>query len=303
MSDGDGMRLLREIKVNIGMVFRYYGFYISIFAVFLLCFTSTIYTNTQTMENYSVIDVIIKINRSSMLKNTAFCSYYVSCAGTGGWLSMFIPITASVAFIPMLCDEKISRYTRAAVLRNGKTVYYSGKFITAILAGGLSTLIGYLLYVVVVYIIFPSIREYPQNMREGIKQAQSMYFLWWKGEVFSKTIIPKLVGVFLYGIFMAVPAVSCSIFSHNKYIVICIPFFIKYAVTQTCIKILMKATGNYEHINETAEKFSMTVNPDSVANAFQTENTYKTLTVYFILTALVFIIYLLQLRWRYDCGT
>lgn len=71
--------------------------------------------------------------------------------------------------------------------------------------------------------------------------------------------------MFLYGAVCAAPAIMFTGFIRNKYLVLCIPFFIKYAVSQTCIKLQSQAVSDYNNVDTEMLKISSIFNPDALS--------------------------------------
>ena len=93
------MSILKNIRVDGRKIVMGYGFYISIFLTFILCLSSPIYKHEEKNETYSVIDVLNKFNKETMLEYPEMCADTVLMKGNRGWLSLFIPIISGFAFV------------------------------------------------------------------------------------------------------------------------------------------------------------------------------------------------------------
>lgn len=296
------MKLLKNIFVNLKMVFSNYGFYLSAAFTVILCMCASIYYDSTINENYSIIRSLTEFNREFMLTDTSFCTYKVIERGSGSWLSMFIPIISAFAFVPIICDETESKMIRNSIFRSSKLTFHISKFVTACLSGGLSVLLGFAVFAVIVNFTFPSISQYSSELQEQMNTNLLYSYPWLTQHKYGLLILIKFLEIFIYGVLSAVPAVTLTSFIKNKYLVICIPFFFKYAITQTCVKLSSKAWNDFENPNEKLVKAINIIAPDSIVNLFlYTEKKYILIyNMLFIITA--FIIYSIIQKRRLDCG-
>ena len=118
----------------------------------------------------------------------------------------------------------------------------------------------------------------------------------------TSALLIKYAEMFIYGAVAAIPSIMLTAISKNKYIVMCIPFFIKYALTQTCTKLLAQAYSSFDNIDERLIIFSNTINPDSILNIFEIANREWIVIYHIVILVIVLTFYLfIQLR-RLDCG-
>ena len=103
--------------------------------------------------------------------------------------------------------------------------------------------------------------------------------------------------MFLYGFISTAPAVMLTSFVRNKYLVMCIPFFFKYAITQTCIKL---SSDTEQSVN--MQKITNIIAPDSVVNAFYYPEKYAILIYNLFLVILAFTLYTVIYNRRFDSG-
>ena len=223
----------RIIKTDFYKIVTGYGMYLCVLFTIILCFGTSIHIDMMNNDQYSVIRSLISFDREFMLSSYDFISINVALKGAGSWLSMFIPIISAFAYIPLVCDESESKSIRNAVFRSSKLKFYLSRFITAVLSGGFAVMIGYMVFCGMVFILFPGIGEFPAETRE--------FYIKYLSDVYPSTadlgigsaLVIKFAEIFVYGAIAAIPSILLTAVSKNKYVVLCIPFFIKYALTQT----------------------------------------------------------------------
>ncbi|WP_337405530.1 hypothetical protein [Porcipelethomonas sp.] len=297
------MKILRIISTNLRNVLTSYGFYASVIITFVLCFSVELYYDTSAQESYSVVQVFMNFSHEKMLTNTDFCSYNVFTKGMEGWFPMFIPIVAAFPIIPLICDERNSKFRRITAFRTTKFSYNTGSYLAAMISGGLAVLAGFLLFAVIVFVIFPDINNFDISLRES--------FEWWIPEnypFFTKFGYPYLIGlkfleIFLFGSFSAIPAFILTSVMKNKYLIICTPFFVKYMITQTYSKLYMSVYKDIENPNAKLASFLDITNLDAIKNIFSYgEDKWKNLLFYTVLLMSSYTIYYIIMNRRLDYG-
>lgn len=296
------MRLLKNISVNLKMVFTNYGFYLCAVFTVILCMCASIYYEGRTNENYSVIKSLTEFDRQFMLHDTSFCSYQVIERGSGSWLSMFVPIISAFAFVPIICDEAESKMIRNSVFHSSKLTFYASKYITACLSGGLAVMLGFAVFAVIINFTFPNIDQYSPELQEHLKESLFYSFPKLAKHGYGALICVKFLEIFIYGAVAAAPAVMLTSFIRNKYLVMCIPFFFKYAVTQTCFKLISEAWSDLENPNVKLSKFAYIIAPDSVVSLFSYNEKNYILIYNLLLVTAAFIFYIIIQKRRLDCG-
>ncbi len=291
----------RIIKTDFYKIVTGYGMYLCVLFTIILCFGTSIHIDMMNNDQYSVIRSLITFDREFMLSSYDFISINVALKGAGSWLSMFIPIISAFAYIPLVCDESESKSIRNAVFRSSKLKFYLSRFITAVLSGGFAVMIGYMVFCGMVFILFPGIGEFPVETRE--------FYIKYLSDVYPSTadlgigsaLVIKFAEIFVYGAIAAIPSILLTALSKNKYVVLCIPFFIKYALTQTSIKLIAQAYSNGEGVGGKLTDISNVINLDYVLQIYEMKG-YKLIAVYIIVAISTLTLYLfIQLR-RFDSG-
>ena len=223
--------MIKSLRCDIIKTMLSFGFLAAILVTFLLCFTETVYVNNSTMQSFSGFEALIKFDRSFMERNTSFCSLLVFEKALSGYSAMFLPILASFPFVFSQNAERNSGYIRFSIIRTKRLKYYSSKFISAVLCGSMCVMLGVIIFGVFSAFAFPSIECYPDLNPE-----------YYAPDGIIPQIIKKLLSSLIYGGISAVPAFFLSAFCRNRYIILCVPFLIRFMYDTAIRKILMNST-------------------------------------------------------------
>lgn len=295
--------MIRNIRTNIYKILTGYGFYICIIFTAVLCFSAYIYEDSMNGDKYSVFMAYKTFDKDFMLSDTRFCSFEVMLKGAGSWLSLFIPLISAFAFIPLVCDEYEAKSVRFEIFRSSKLCYNLSKFITACLCGGFAVMLGFGLFTLADYALFPNINEYSAELKKTYEEFLVYSYLDITQNGYGFIILKKLGEMFLYGAVCAAPAIMFTGFIRNKYLVLCIPFFIKYAVSQTCIKLQSQAVSDYNNVDTEMLKISSIFNPDALSYLSDFGNDKKLVLIYNgVLLFSAAVIYLITQSRRLDSG-
>lgn len=294
------MKLLKHIFVSFQMLFTHYTFYASAIFTTVLCLCGVIYHDSLSNESYSAVKALMEFDREAMLQNSAFCSIQIIANITGSWLSMFVPVIAAFAFIPIVCEERDSRAVRNAVFRSSRSGFYASRFAVTCLSGGLAVLLGFFLFAGFVCLAFPAMNQYSPEMQEQISISLGYSETGFSNPDFFWLAGRRFLPIFLYGCVFASPAALLTSIMKNKYLILCIPVFVKYACTQTCEKLLSQAIGDNFDIHRI--QLIRILSPDSISNAFQMGHAPYILLYHFGLVTVFFVLYMLISNRRLDCG-
>lgn len=291
----------RSVYTDLKKILTSYGFYVCVVFSAVLCFSANIYTDVVKDDRYSVFTALATFDRRFMLNDTSFCAQSVVLKGADGWLPMFIPIISAFAFIPLICDEYEAKSVRFEIFRTSKKSFYLSRFVTALLCGALAVTIGYLIFIGLVLLLFPHLSEYSPQHTEMFYENLRYVF----PELSDGILLPAvktLCSVFVYGAFWAMPAVLLTVAVKNKYIVLCVPFFLKYALGQLCQKLQAQAVADIQHTDMKLLNFTGVIHPDSLAHLPQSAQKCSVLVFSVVLVISAFALYLfLQVR-RLDSG-
>ena len=231
------MKFFNILKHDLNKIMMNKGFIFAIFLTFLLAFSGEAYHDDVNGRSYTIFESLFAFSHDYINSNNSFSSFSVFQNGMTGYVPMFLPIIASFPFILSFSTERSSGYMRFSIIRTRKSNYYLSKFISSFLSGGTAVLFGMGLFGIIIYIIFPNISSFNENM-------DYLSVVMPNGEAIE--IVKTLVSLFLYGGFSALPAFFLTSFTQNPYINMCLPFLFVYIWDTAVNKMLTNAfeTGN-----------------------------------------------------------
>lgn len=203
-------RLFNSMVVELKKTIFSYGFILCIVITCLLCFTSSVYTDSLTGKEYSVLEIIANKSRSLF---SSFTSSRLLHESVSPYLTLFIPVLSSLPFVTGFCAERLGGNMRFVITRSGKYKYYISKFISAVFSGGIAVMTGFILYSAVICFAFP-------NESLSVLELIKMY-----------------AGMGIYGMISVLPAFFLSAFIKNKYMICCFPFIFMHFYYTTVSKV------------------------------------------------------------------
>ena len=207
----------------------------------VICLFTGVYRNPVTQDSETVLYVLTHYTKTAMQQDVQLCADLVFRSGIGSWLPMFMPVIVSMAAVGIRLDEQNSGVWRFAEPRTGRQRYHLGTALFFLLAGGLTLLLGYALYGAVIFSCFPHISDYPaeqggQILMSLFSPESIMSRVYQAGDT-ALTAAVQLFEIFLYGASGAAASLLLVSFIQNPYVVICTPFFLKYALNGICNKL------------------------------------------------------------------
>lgn len=162
-----------------------------------------------------------------------------------------------------VCSVKIRVLLRSADVRGTRKQRFTisglpflkikfkfSRYISGVVSGGISAAPGYAVFGGAVYLLFPDISEYSGLFAEQASGAADS--------------LKPLLGVFLYGTFWSMPAMFGLSVMQDKYIVMCIPFSIKYTAAQSVSMLSQSIYKNPEHIDRTSASLLYIISPEAL---------------------------------------
>ena len=265
---------MRNLTVSFRKIFTAGGFWLCVGMSVLLLFTTAVYTDMTTQNRYSVISALTDLTAEERVQHFELCRTVVMMNVRSSWFTMFVPIITAFCFVPQMCAERDSSAVRFQMFRSSKLKYNVTQFVSGTVAAGVAVLIGYALFCGAVHFLFPAPSEYSGWNAEMIASH---------GFSFPKLLLE----VGLYGMFHSIPAMFCTAVMRNKYLIMCIPFFAKYGLTQAVQMVQQNAFGDHENINLGLLNFAVTVNPDGLLTIAHRPD-FKAPALFFGITAAVF---------------
>lgn len=302
------MRLIRYIGVNLRRTLGSNTFWYCVLASFALCFTAVIVKDPKNQDDLMILQLLFR--REMIMTDFKLNAWNVFCsAGCGTWFAMFTPILSAFPFVPTIINNRITQSARFTISRIGKRRYQVGNICTTFLCGGLGVALGYALFGIVVWLLFPSINAYSEQEVAIFLESLTWEKPAWYADAFAKQqyllpIIVQLGQMFLYSGCNSLLALLFSAFVKNPYIVLCMPFFIFYGWSQINMRLSLKAYADFENINQSLSKFTTMTNPVALASLINYSNDYQALVLGIDLgfALLLCVAYYLIANRRVDCG-
>lgn len=280
--------MIKLLKSDFHKTLLSYGFFAAIIVTFFLCFTASVYIDTSTSRTYSVLEVLFNFDRRFMENNISFNSLSVFKSALNGYSEMFLPILASFPFVFSQSAERMSGNIRFSIFRTKRLKYYFSKFICAALSGGLCVMLGALIFGIFSFIAFPGL-EYYHNNTLGLIAPDGVF----------AEIIKKLLSSFIYGCVSSIPAFFLSSFCRNRYIILCVPFLIRFILDTATNKLLISTRD--DTIYEIVFPF-MCNSPSQIPYLDADFGLYSTIAVIVTFAALMLLGYIIIMERRTDKG-
>lgn len=280
--------MIRTIKCDFNKTLISSGFLAAIFVTFLLCFTEDVYIDTSTMQAFSVFEALFKFDRTFMESNPSFYSLTVFKSTLYGYSAMFLPILASFPFVFSQSAERNSGNIRFSIFRAKRLKYYFSKFICGVLSGGICVMLGVMLFGIFSFFAFPSLECYPNLNLE-----------FYAPDGVPIEIAKKLLSSFIYGCVNSIPAFFLSSFCRNRYIILCVPFLLRFMLDTAAKKIIVNSIDyNIYQIVFPFESHAPSQIPYLEAGSML----YSTIAVTVIFAALMLFGYIIIMERRTDKG-
>lgn len=255
--------------------------------VVALMFTSDIYYDYDSNAYYSVFRALTDFTYEQLTAEFEFCSVNVIKNAQGTWCRLFAPIAAGFCFVPTICSEREEKAARFQIFRTGKLNYHISQFLSGVVSGGLAITLGFVIFALAATILFPGTEQMSQS---AVLMTQQ-----------TPLNLPLMVlQQFLFGAFWSIPAMLLTSIFNNKYVILCIPFFLKYGLTQLSQE-LSDVVFSAEQIDIDMMNLVNAANPDGILMIYDGTRLMVWL-IFGTLAALMFAAFIIISRKRVDCG-
>lgn len=265
------------------------GFYLCILGTVALLFSAQVYTDTVNENRYSVIQAAMEFDGGYCLQHYDLCDFMIMKNAEYGWLTLFVPMITAFCFVPSMCTEQASNAIRYQIFRSSRLKFEFSRFLSGIISGGTAAAVGYAVFCGTVSLLFPAAAEY------GGYEGQILADI-----TFSFPC--ELLGIWLYGVFWSTPAMLLTSMMQNKYLIICIPFFVKYGMTQGYQRMIQSAVGDFENVDHDLLKFLNITSPEALMGLDGNGDFGWILLCFGTLLSGFLILYLTIQKSRRDCG-
>lgn len=262
------------------------GFLLCVGMTVVLLFSAEVYYDYGTQTRYSAFRALTDLSPEERAANSELSSFIVVQNARGSWFTLFAPIIAAFCFVPTMCVEREQNAVRFQVFRTTKLNYHISQFISGVITGGLAMALGYIIFAAAAFALFPSVSE----INGFADMMPDMEFN-----------LPELtLGVWLFGAFWSIPAMFLTSVLQNKYLILCIPFFVKYGLDQTYQKVFQDAISP-EKIDEKLLNFANIINPNGLL-WINDSNRLSVSLLFGISAIILFAMFVVIEQKRGDCG-
>ncbi len=205
--------MLKVIQVELKKYLSSPLFLGSILLITVLCFTATVYTDPSIGKTYTVFEALFQLPDAIKQQELSLSAIQVFSNGlNGNYATLFVPIAVGLGYVPLHCIECRSGHIRTQLVRTKKYHYCIGRYLSAMVAGGLTLLCGYLIYGAVVFLTFPSFDMELAEL-QGLQLPDSPLIY----------AVKLCVGKFLYGMTAVWPSFLLCAFLRQVHLILCIP--------------------------------------------------------------------------------
>ena len=205
------MKFFRLLKTDLYRAVAHADFWASALLVGALCFTAE--GCVDAGRSITVLELALSYPAEQIKSRFLLSGYHLFLAGIGPYNLMFAPILAALPSIPGFCLERRNGYLRLLLPRCGVTRRCLSLWLSALLSGGLVVTVGYGLYGLCCWILFPGLTA---------ETAQWLSAPVWSG------VLAQLAGAFFFGMVAALLPVLLAGVSKNAYFILCVSFALFY---------------------------------------------------------------------------
>ena len=263
------------------------GFLLCVAMTVLLLFAAEVYYDFDTQTRYSVFRALTYLTPDEHAANYELCSQMVVQNACSGWFSLFAPIIAAFCFVPTVCTERGEKAVRFQIFRTTRLKYSLSQFFSGVISGGAAISLGYIIFAALVMGLFPDIGEMSEFAADVLLET-------------TFDLPYQILKMFLFGAFWSIPAMLLTSVLNNKYLIMCIPFFLKYGLKQLHQKISQDAFSAV-NTDKNAIALANAINPDGILWVYD-ETRLVIWLVFGISAALMFAAFIIINRKRVDCG-
>lgn len=278
---------MRNFIVSLRKIITSGGFWICVSGTIFLLFSAEIYFDYITQTRYSAFHVLTHFSREELSSRYELCSAVVAQNARSGWFTFFAPVLAAFCFVPTICTEREQNAIRFQIFRSSKLNFQISQFLSGVISGGLAMAIGYIIFAAAVMILFPGVSEmndFSAEMFTGV----------------NFNLLDLTFKVWLFGLFWSVPAMLLTSVLRNKYLIMCIPFFVKYGLDQTYQKLCQNSISQ-EKTDQNLLNFAIIINPNGLL-WINAGNRLSVSLMFGITAVIMFAAFVVIEQKRGDCG-
>ena len=182
---------------------------------------------------------------------------------------MFCSMLAIFPFINLLSTQRESKMQRYFIIRLGRNSYALGQVLSLLISGALTVLIVVLVYGAIVWAYFPHIDDYATDIVQ--MYLDTLYVAPWAQHLFHKGGLAALVAIHIICLIMYTfcccsTGVFITAITHNRYLILTIPFFMQYLFNQLSSALISQAYADITNPKEWLAQIAQILSPEAVRN-------------------------------------
>lgn len=222
------IKFLRTLKCDLARIISSREFAAAVAATVVLCFSVQVYFDYSNGKAYSVFEALFMLEPAVRAQSPDLSPPMIIRMALTGYSAMAMPVTASFPFVLSFIAERNSGNMLYTISRTSRKKYYISKFVSAIIGGGLCTMLGVIVFGIFAYILFPG--SFSPELAE-----------WAFPNGIFAGLAKKILSAFIYGATSVLPAFFLCSFCKNPYVVLCFPFMLKFILEAVLGKIQTNA--------------------------------------------------------------
>ena len=267
------------LKSYLKRLFTSPAFWIGAAAFGIIMLFSPLYQDNDTHSYKTIIYSITNISPETLYSDTRYSFESALKWSQSSWATMFAPVFVSVAAVNIFIDERECGFKRLVIFRSGKTRYILNNFLFFAIAGGLICMLGEIIFTSFVYYELPNYNEYDgMNMAMFCRENTVCGFLYSHFGILGILLTNALQG-FIFGVIMIMPSFFLCSFVRNKYLAICIPFFIKYGLNGISTFLMSRYMSTFD---ETTYNASIFINPDNILSCLNDSESGRKICIIYL---------------------
>ena len=202
-------------------------FLLAVLGILVLCLAA-IGEYDYTGKSRTILEMMIRGVEGQTVDQSSLALWLMGCSG---WMTLLLPLLSTFGYLVTLSSERQGGETGSLLLRAGNFRYCMGKITGGALAGGTVSAAGFGLFGLVVLAAFPAFSGFPP-------EEQAFYLEMYGVCSAVGLVMNRLLGMFLYGIFVSFFGTGVAVAVKDRYMLLCLPFLMNYVYTQVISKLL-----------------------------------------------------------------
>lgn len=229
------MKIVRYFFSEMKQVVFSVPFWVCCLLVMVLETTAGFYV--QGEAEISVIEAIVRFSKQERESNVLLNSFSAFSAGMGSWLTLFSPVITALPYVILFRDETSTGYRRFRIVSIADNKYFCiVKCAVCFLCGALTMLLGTIFFALITATFFPDLKSFGNEYAEMILSSYHATSIW-------QANVRQLFCCFFYGGFWSLMSFWLLGKIENKYLIVGIPFMVKYIWRELYFKSGDKGVG------------------------------------------------------------